>query len=68
MRKKVIRVGGSAGVTISPAELRELGVQPGDEVEVTARGGVLEIRPVDPYRQMETTELMALIEAGRTRR
>ncbi|MCL2468098.1 MAG: AbrB/MazE/SpoVT family DNA-binding domain-containing protein [Micrococcales bacterium] len=68
MRKKVVRVGGSAGVTISPAELRELGVGTGDEVEVTARGGVLEIRPVDPYSQMDPDELMALIEAGRTRR
>lgn len=55
-------------MTISPAELRELGVGTGDEVEVTARGGVLEIRPVDPYSQMDPDELMALIEAGRTRR
>ena len=68
MRKKVVRVGGSVGVTISPAELRELGVRAGDEVEVTARGGVLEIRPLDAYRQMSNEQLMALIEAGRTRR
>jgi len=67
MRKKVVRIGGSVGVTISPAELRELGVGAGDEVEVAARGGVLEIRPVDPYAQMGSDELMALIEAGRTR-
>lgn len=68
MRKKVVRIGSSAGITISPAELQALGIAPGDTVEVTVRAGVLEARPVNKYETAHMDELLALIEARRTRR
>jgi antitoxin component of MazEF toxin-antitoxin module len=67
MNKKVIRVGTSAAITISPAELRELAISIGGEVTVAARAGVLEVRPVDPFEQASSEELLAIIEARRTR-
>lgn len=67
MRKKVVTIGNSAGITISPAELAGLGVVPGDEVEVSVRGGVLEARPVNRYAEASLDELMAVIDARRTR-
>jgi antitoxin component of MazEF toxin-antitoxin module len=67
MRKKVVTIGNSAGITISPSELRALGVAPGDAVEVTVRAGVLEARPVSKYEDAPLEDLMAVINARRTR-
>jgi antitoxin component of MazEF toxin-antitoxin module len=67
MRKKVVTIGNSAGITISPAELRALGIGPGDTVEVTVRAGVLEARAVSRYEDTSLPDLMAVINAARTR-
>jgi antitoxin component of MazEF toxin-antitoxin module len=67
MRKKVVTIGNSAGITISPAELRALGLNPGDMVEVTIRAGVLEARAVSQYEDTPLPDLMAVINAARTR-
>ncbi|WP_250285377.1 MULTISPECIES: AbrB/MazE/SpoVT family DNA-binding domain-containing protein [unclassified Frankia] len=67
MRKKVVTIGNSAGITISPAELHALGIGPGDTVEVTVRAGVLEVRAVSRYEDASLPELMAVINAARTR-
>ncbi|EFC81344.1 AbrB/MazE/SpoVT family DNA-binding domain-containing protein [Parafrankia sp. EUN1f] len=67
MRKKVVTIGNSAGITISPAELRALGVSPGDSVEVTIRAGVLEARAVSQYEDTPLPDLIAVINAARTR-
>jgi antitoxin component of MazEF toxin-antitoxin module len=67
MRKKVVTIGNSAGITISPVELREMGVEAGDTVEVTVRGGVLEARAVSRYEDAPMPELIAVINAARTR-
>jgi antitoxin component of MazEF toxin-antitoxin module len=67
MRKKLVTVGNSAGITISPAELRALGVSPGDMVEATVRAGVLEVRAVSQYEDAPLSELLAVINAARTR-
>lgn len=68
MRKKVVTIGSSAGITISPAELRSLGIAPGDTVEVTVRSGVLEARAVSKYEDAAMPELMEIINSHRTRR
>ncbi|SNQ51740.1 MazF family transcriptional regulator [Frankia canadensis] len=67
MQKKVVTIGNSAGITISPTELRALGVTPGDILEVTVRAGVLEARAVSRYEDAPMAELMAVINAARTR-
>ncbi|WP_157734792.1 AbrB/MazE/SpoVT family DNA-binding domain-containing protein [Pseudofrankia inefficax] len=67
MRKKVVTIGNSAGITISPAELRALGVSPGDTVEATFRAGVLEVRAVSQHENSSLPELLAVINAARTR-
>lgn len=67
MQKKIVTIGNSAGITISPAELRALGVRPGDAVEVTVRGGVLEARAVGKYDDAPLDDLMAVINAHRSR-
>jgi putative addiction module antidote len=43
---KLTRVGNSIGVTLPKDVLDDLGLQLGDEVEVRARGSLLEIVPV----------------------
>lgn len=68
MRKKVVTMGSSAGITISPAELRALGAAPGDVVEVTVRSGVLEARAVSKYEGAPLPDLMNVINSHRTRR
>jgi len=67
MRKKVVTIGGSAGVTISPAELRELGLSVGDPVDVQVRAGVLELRPVNKHADKPMDELLEHINRFRTR-
>jgi antitoxin component of MazEF toxin-antitoxin module len=62
MRKKVIRVGTSAAVTISPSDLRALGISVGDPVEVTTTNGGIEIRPVSERPQMSHDALMSLVD------
>ncbi|MCL2424117.1 MAG: hypothetical protein FWD11_09560 [Micrococcales bacterium] len=62
MRKKVVTVGSSAGITISPAELRALGLSVGDPVEVSVRGGVLEVSKVSPFAGLSLDELLALVD------
>ncbi|WP_131747658.1 MazF family transcriptional regulator [Frankia sp. Cppng1_Ct_nod] len=57
----------SPGITISPAELRALGIGPGDTVEVTVRSGVLEARAVSRYEDTPLPGLMAVINTARTR-
>lgn len=68
MKKKVVTIGNSAGITISPAELRALGLNAGDPVEVTVQGGVLEVRPVNKYEGLGLDELAGIISSRRTRR
>lgn len=63
MRRKIITVGTSAGITISPADMRALGLSVGDPVEVTARAGALEVRPVNKRAHLSHEELMALVDA-----
>lgn len=67
MRKKVVTVGNSAAITISPAELRAMGLNPGDTVEVTIHAGVLEARAVSRYEDSAMPDLMAVINAARSR-
>jgi len=67
MRKKVVTIGGSAGVTISPAELRELGLRVGDPVEVSVRAGVLELRAANQHAGKPMDELLDHINRQRTR-
>ena len=45
MDQKIIQIGSSAGVTISPDALKELGVQVGDTVETDKSGGVFSVKP-----------------------
>jgi len=66
MRKKIVTIGSSAGITVSPSELRALGLKVGDVVEVNVRGGVLEAVPVNQYAGLELDELLALVD-DRTR-
>jgi len=68
MLKKVVTMGSSAGMTISPAELRDLGVKVGDQLLVTSRAGVLEVRRANPYQGKSRKELVELIERKTTRR
>jgi len=67
MLKKVVRVGSSAGITISPAELRALGLSVGDPVEVSVHGGVLEVTPVNPFAGLSLDELLALVDERTSR-
>jgi formylmethanofuran dehydrogenase subunit D len=67
MQKKVVTIGSSAGVTISPAELRSLGVSIGDSVEVTTRAGVLEVKASNPHKGKTMSELLQFINDRRTR-
>lgn len=62
MRRKIITVGTSAGITISPADLRALGLSVGDQVEVTAHQGSLKVRPVNKRAHLSHDELMALVD------
>ncbi len=62
MKRKVVTIGSSAGITISPAELAALGVRPGSQVEVTLVGRSLEVRPVSRYAGMSLDDLMPIIE------
>jgi antitoxin component of MazEF toxin-antitoxin module len=62
MKRKVVTIGSSAGITISPAELAALGIRPGSHVEVTLAGQSLEVRPVSPYSAMTLDELIPIIE------
>ena len=48
MNKKVIRIGTSAGITISREALDVLGVGIGDIVEMSTTQGVLTVKPVHP--------------------
>ena len=68
MRKKVVTIGSSAGITISPNELRQLGVGVGDPVEVEVRAGVLEMRPINKYSGQPMDQLLTRINSARTRR
>jgi antitoxin component of MazEF toxin-antitoxin module len=67
MRKKIVTIGRSAGVTVSPAEMRELGLEVGDPVEVNVRSGVFEMRPLNKYVGMPMTDVIARINQARTR-
>ena len=67
MRRKVVTIGSSAGITISPAELTALGIRPGSQVEVSLVGQSLEVRPVNPYSGLDLDELMELIESRTAR-
>lgn len=46
MKKKVIRIGTSAGITISREALDILGVGIGDAVEMSTSEGLLTVKPV----------------------
>jgi antitoxin component of MazEF toxin-antitoxin module len=45
MDQKIIQIGSSAGVTMSPDTLEELGVQVGDIVETDKNNGVFSVKP-----------------------
>jgi len=62
MRKKVVTIGSSAGITVSPSELRALGLRIGDPVEVVVRGGVLEVTPVNQYAGLGLERLLELVD------
>jgi len=62
MRKKIVTIGSSAGVTVSPSELRALGLRIGDPVEVNVRGGVLEVAPVNQYAGLGLETLLDLVD------
>lgn len=62
MRKKIITVGTSAGVTISPADLKALGIRVGDPVDVSTRDGAISIRPVRARSVMPYDVVMAQID------
>ena len=61
MRKKIVRVGSSAAITVSPAELVALGLSVGDPVEVSVHAGVLEAVPVNKYAALPHDDLMRLV-------
>jgi len=67
MMKKVVTIGSSAAITISPAELRELGLKVGDRVQTSVQAGTLELRPIDKYAGATRQELLAHINQHRTR-
>jgi antitoxin component of MazEF toxin-antitoxin module len=62
MKQKIITVGMSAGIAISPAELKWLGLSVGDTVEVTPGPGTIEIRRVNERAHLSHDELMALVD------
>ena len=62
MRKKVITVGTSAGVTISPADLKALGIRVGDPVDVSTHDGVITIRPARNHTPLSHDVVMARID------
>jgi len=62
MRKKIVTIGSSAGVTVSPSELMALGLRIGDPVEVKVRGGVLEVAPVNQYAGLDLETLLDLVD------
>ena len=68
MRKKVLRVGNSAAITLSPPELAALGLAVGDQVEVIVRAGVLQVSRVNVFSGRPVAELFAVIDAARRRR
>ncbi len=62
MRQKIIMVGALAVITISSADLKALGLSVGDQVDVLARHGTLEVRPVSTRAHLSHDELMALVD------
>ncbi|GAB3163920.1 hypothetical protein GCM10027059_19070 [Myceligenerans halotolerans] len=62
MRRKIITVGTSAGITISPADLRALGLAVGDTVDVTAHDGAIEVKPVRRRSDLSYDDVMARID------
>ncbi|WP_454854316.1 AbrB/MazE/SpoVT family DNA-binding domain-containing protein [Promicromonospora soli] len=62
MKQKIITVGTSAGITISPGDLKWLGVSVGDTVEITPGPGTIEIRRVNERAHLSHDELMALVD------
>jgi len=67
MLKKVVTIGSSAAVTISPTELKELGLKVGDPVDVQVRAGVLELKPANKYAGLPMSDLIKHINQHRTR-
>ncbi|WP_369371870.1 hypothetical protein AB1046_00735 [Promicromonospora sp. Populi] len=63
MTQQIITIGTSAGITLSLADMKALGLSVGDPVKVTARQGVLEIRAASKYAHLSHEELMALVDA-----
>jgi putative addiction module antidote len=43
---KVIKIGNSYGVVLPRECMMTIGLNPGDDVEITARGSLLEVQPV----------------------
>ncbi|MBC7542779.1 MAG: hypothetical protein H7338_08615 [Candidatus Sericytochromatia bacterium] len=43
---KVIKIGNSYGVVLSKECMASIGLAPGDDVEITARGSLLELQPM----------------------
>lgn len=62
MSQKVIKIGKSAGVTLSKDVLKKMGVEPGDQVEVTESDGSVLISPV--AQDTERREKIARLTHG----
>ena len=60
---KITKMGNSLGVTIPREELERLGLSQGDEVEIRARGSLLEIVPVVKRMKLRPTVQAAYDEA-----
>lgn len=65
MRAAVRKMGNSSGVIIPKPLLAELGVQAGDDIDMTMKGGKLVLAPIKPHPRAGWAEASkALAEAG----
>lgn len=62
MKKKITKNGTSATVTLSPTELKALGLRLGDEVDVTVEDSKVIIQAVNQYKRMTHEELLKALE------
>lgn len=57
MDKKITKNGTSATISLSPKELKELGLQIGDSVQSYVENGRIIIKPLNKYETMSKNEL-----------
>ncbi|QBO37395.1 hypothetical protein EQG49_13410 [Periweissella cryptocerci] len=68
MRKKISKNGTSATITLSPDELRVLGVQIGDSVSLVEEVDGLHILKVSPAEDMTWDEKMKILKGLSTKK